>query len=110
MITNMKMATPTEGLITLSPSANPRLFSMAKVGLGSLGVVTEVTLQCIPRMDLKEKTTVGDRNMSVTDHLNRLRNFRHVRYMWIPYTDTVVTVVSNPTTTKAAKAPVKKTG
>ena len=34
MIVNMKMATPTEGLITLSNTANPRLFSMAKVGLG----------------------------------------------------------------------------
>ena len=31
---SMKIATPTEGLITLSNSANPRLFNMAKVGLG----------------------------------------------------------------------------
>ena len=30
----MKIATPTEGLITLSHNANPRLFNMAKVGLG----------------------------------------------------------------------------
>ena len=36
MIVNMKMATPTEGLITLSNTANPRLFSMAKVGLGKI--------------------------------------------------------------------------
>lgn len=34
MIVSMKMATSTEGLITLSDSANPRLFNMAKVGLG----------------------------------------------------------------------------
>ena len=31
---SMKIATPTEGLITLSHNANPRLFNMAKVGLG----------------------------------------------------------------------------
>lgn len=35
MIVNMKIATPTEGLITLSGTANPHLFSMAKVGLGN---------------------------------------------------------------------------
>ena len=34
MIVSMKIATPTEGLITLSHNANPRLFNMAKVGLG----------------------------------------------------------------------------
>ena len=131
---NMKMATPTEGLITLSGTANPYLFSMAKVGLGtsfsdhlyvvkkgraisaprathyltptyscnisgSLGVVTEMTLQCIPQMNLLEESSVCDRSdMDVADHVNRLRSYRHVRYMWVPYTNTVVTVVSNPTT------------
>jgi L-galactono-1,4-lactone dehydrogenase len=134
MIVKMKMATPTEGLITLSGTANPHLFSMAKVGLGtsasdlfyvlseasaisaphathfstptnlcnlsgSLGVVTEMTLQCIPQMNLLEESSVCDRSdMDVTDHVNRLRSYRHVRYMWVPYTNTVVTVVSNPTT------------
>jgi hypothetical protein len=54
MIVTMKMATPTEGLMTLSETANPRLFSMAKVGLGALGVVTELTMKCIPCLELLE--------------------------------------------------------
>jgi len=29
-------------------------------------------------------------------HYERLKHYRHVRYMWIPYTPTVVAVVSNP--------------
>lgn len=99
MIVTMKLATPTEGLITLSDTANPRLFSMAKVGLGALGVVTELTMKCIPCMELLEVTKVCSRDgdfLNVSAHVERLRGFRHVRYMWIPYTDTVVTVVSNP--------------
>lgn len=30
------------------------------------------------------------------DHHRLLRTYRHVRYMWLPYTDAVVVVVSNP--------------
>ena len=34
--------------------------------------------------------------MNIKEHIQRLKTYRHVRYMWVPYTDTVVTVVSNP--------------
>jgi hypothetical protein len=57
-----------------------------------------MTLQCIPQINLLEESSVCDRSdMDVTEHVNRLRSYRHVRYMWVPYTNTVVTVVSNPT-------------
>ena len=64
-------------------------------------MVTEMTLQCIPQMNLLERTSTLDRTkMNIKDHVHRLRTYRHVRYMWVPYTNTVVTVVSNPTPEK----------
>lgn len=95
-IVRMKLATPGEGLLTLSADSNPHLFSLAKVGLGSLGVVTELTLRCIPLVRLSETTSCMQRSAIAAEHISRLCDFRHVRYMWIPYTDTVVTVCSNP--------------
>lgn len=98
MIVRMKLATPTEGLITLSETLNPRLFRMAKVGLGSLGVVTELTLRCTPRHKLLEHHfVVSTSTLSYARHYERLTHFRHTRYMWFPYTDKVCVVVSNPT-------------
>ncbi len=35
-------------------------------------------------------------------HYERLFHYRHVRYMWVPYTSQVVVVVSNPSTTDAS--------
>ncbi len=96
MIVRMKLATPTEGLITLSDQLNPALFRMAKVGLGSLGVVTELTLQCIPSHHLRERMYTTTIDKIHQKHKQRLRNFRHVRYMWLPHTDSVVVVISNP--------------
>lgn len=103
-IVELRLATPGEGLLTLSAQKDPRLFSLAKVGLGSLGVVTDMKLRCVPLMRLLEKTACIDRSAVFNDHINRLADCRHVRYMWIPYTDTVVTVCSNPT--EVAVAPV----
>lgn len=102
-IIEMKLLTPAHGSITLSATKNPSLFNMAKVGLGSLGVVTELTLRCIPKLRLTEVTKVFNRqSITAADegsennsaHFNRLVANRHVRYMWLPYTDTVVSVTS----------------
>lgn len=95
-IIEMKMVTPNEGLLVLSERSLPNVFRFAKVGLGSLGVVTELTMKCIPQLSLKEETTIFNRKNIQDRHYDRLRNYRHVRYMWIPYTQSVVSVVSNP--------------
>lgn len=97
MIVRLKLATPPQGLLTLSQHFNPQLFSYAKVGLGSLGVVTELTLKCTPKHDLKEHSFVLTQQEIKQEHKKRLTNYRHVRYMWLPYTNQVVSIVSNPT-------------
>ena len=112
MILRLQLATPTEGLLTLSRAANQGddwLFRFAKVGLGSLGVVTELTLSAIPKFNLEEETFCLTRDSVGRDHVERLQKYRHVRYMWIPYTDTVVVVVSNATT-KAVHDTVRGSG
>ena len=77
-------------------ASDSRLFRLAKVGLGSLGVVTEVTLQCVPAHQLVEHTFVMTANELRRQHAGLLRNNKHVRYMWIPYTHDVVVVTNNP--------------
>eukprot|EP00904_Undaria_pinnatifida_P005032 jgi/Undpi1/1659/HiC_scaffold_11.g05049.m1 len=92
----MKLVTPNLGTIELSNNQNPWLFRMAKVGLGALGVVTEVTIQCVERHQLLESTSVMTRAEVKENHESLLQNNKHVRYMWIPYTDAVVVVRCNP--------------
>ena len=59
---------------------------------------------CIPVLDLQEKTSCMNRSMLAEEHLNRLSDYRHVRYMHIPFTDHVVTVCSNPTSPSNARS------
>merc|ERR1719387_1002314 len=96
MITRMKLVTPGKGEMELSADGtNAELFRLARVGMGCLGVVSEVTLTCVPRYTLHERTYTTTVSELRKRHAELLQTYRHVRYMWIPYTDTVVVVVSD---------------
>lgn len=82
---------------------------MARVGLGCLGVVAELTLQCVPSHQLLQHTQVMTRKQVHKQHRQLVQANRHLRYMWLPYTDAVVVVTCNaykevspqPTTARA---------
>lgn len=59
-VVRLKLHTPALGEIEISEESNPKLFHLAKVGLGLLGVVSEVTLQCVPAHRLLQHTFTGE--------------------------------------------------
>lgn len=94
-VVSMKLVTPALGTIELSRTQDPELFDLARVGLGCLGVVAEVTLQCVPAHRLVEQTRISSLREVRRQHAQRLRDNKHLRYMWIPHTDDVVVVTCN---------------
>ncbi|OQR97809.1 L-gulonolactone oxidase [Achlya hypogyna] len=102
-IVSMEVLTPAEGLVTLDAS-DPR-FQLAKCGLGGLGVVTKLTLQCVPMHYLEETTTVMTLDELKKVHASLLVDNQHLRYMWLPYTDKVVVVTCKPFTGAEVPAP-----
>jgi L-galactono-1,4-lactone dehydrogenase len=96
-LVSLKLVTPAKGTLLLDrESNNPELFHLAKVGLGALGIVSEVTLQGVRAHALGEQTAVLSADAVAAGHAARLAAHRHVRYMWLPYTDAVVVVTANP--------------
>ncbi|KAL3906401.1 MAG: hypothetical protein SGILL_009284, partial [Bacillariaceae sp.] len=65
-------------------------------GLGCLGVVVEITMQCIPAHNLVEHTFVLTRDQAIQQKDELLEKHKHMRFMWIPYTDAVVVVTNDP--------------
>ncbi|XXG50486.1 hypothetical protein AAC387_Pa02g4487 [Persea americana] len=95
-IMSMKLVTPAKGTIELSREKDPELFYLARCGLGGLGVVSEVTIQCVERQELLEHTFVSNVKEIRKNHKKWLSENKHVKYLYIPYTDTVVVVQCNP--------------
>jgi len=63
----------------------PDLFAAARVGLGALGVVSAVTLSCVPAFDL----AADERPMPLGEVLARFGEFAaandHFEFYWFPY-------------------------
>ena len=74
---------------------NTELFKAAQVSLGCLGIITEVTLQCVPTYKLKlqnKKEKLSDVLATLNERNSLNRNFE---FYWIPYTNTAWTKTSN---------------
>ncbi|XAR68443.1 L-galactonolactone dehydrogenase [Bertholletia excelsa] len=95
-VISMKLVTPAKGTIEVSKEKDPELFYLARCGLGGLGVVAEVTLQCVERQELVEHTFVSNMKDIKKNHKKWLSENKHIKYLYIPYTDTVVVVSCNP--------------
>ncbi|XP_073285005.1 L-galactono-1,4-lactone dehydrogenase, mitochondrial-like [Primulina huaijiensis] len=95
-VISMKLVTPAKGTIEVSKEKDPELFYLVRCGLGGLGVVAEVTLQCVERQLLLEHTYVSNMKDVKKNHKKLLSENKHVKFLYIPYTDTVVVVTCNP--------------
>ena len=66
---------------------NSEVFHAARVGLGALGIITEVTIQCVEAFNLhavEEILPIGE----VTNNFDRWSKMTdHVEFFWMPNTD-----------------------
>lgn len=72
-------------VVSCSAEQRPDLFTAARVGLGALGVVSTVTLRCVPAFDL----AADERPMRLGEVLARFGEFAagndHFEFYWFPY-------------------------
>ena len=81
----------------LSPSQEPELFSAARVHLGCLGVVTEITFKCIDAFDLEERREIVPFDRALADLEGYLAENDYVKLWWLPYTDVIQVYLLNRT-------------
>jgi L-gulonolactone oxidase len=73
----------------------PELFAAARLGLGALGVIAEVTLQCVPafRLHAVERPERLDAVLEGLDEL--VAENDHFEFYWFPHTDRTLTKRNN---------------
>ncbi|CAM1345153.1 D-arabinono-1,4-lactone oxidase [Tenacibaculum amylolyticum] len=94
-VTALKFINGKGEIIECSNSKNTELFKSAQVSLGCLGIITEITLQCVPSYKLKlqnKKERLSDVLATLNERNSKNRNFE---YYWMPYTNTAWTKTSN---------------
>jgi FAD-linked oxidoreductase len=83
--------------LVCSPARDPEAFLAARVGLGALGVVAEVTLRCVPAFTLHGV----DAPAPLADTLERFERLAldndHFEFFAFPHADTALTRTNNRT-------------
>jgi len=87
---------PSLGLIELDERSD--LFYWMRLGLGTLGVITELTLQCVRAHNLAEKVYTLPFSEAKKKYKEVVSSHKHVKCLYIPYTDTVVLFELNEVT------------
>ncbi len=93
----MELVTADGDVLRCSPDEEPEVFHCARVGLGALGVVTTVTLQCVPAFTLRhlERRRRLDEVLEELDTLVDTND--HFEFYWMPHTDAASTIINNRT-------------
>jgi L-gulonolactone oxidase len=94
-VTSLSLVLADGSVLECSEERDPVTFRAALVGLGALGVVSTVTLRCVPAFLLHN---VEDKEPfdSVLDDLDaRVEANDHFELFWFPYTDAALTIVNN---------------
>jgi len=101
-ITKIQFVNGLGNTVTCSPSDQPQVFKSAILSLGLLGVITEITFQCIPLYNLE----LSIKRATLEDVLNQLEDYnnrnRHFEFYWFLNTPYVMTKELNITTEKAS--------
>ncbi|PYC84745.1 FAD-linked oxidoreductase [Streptomyces tateyamensis] len=81
-----------DGTVThCSATERPELFAAARIGLGALGVITQVTLQCVPLFALQVRDTARP-IAEVLDQVHELADDNdHFEFFWFPHSTTSLT-------------------
>ena len=102
-VLGFRLVTADGEVIQASRKENPDIFDAGRVSMGSLGVMSEITMQCRPAYVLEE--TGGA--MPIEDVLSRVEELRdanrHFEFFWFPYSDHAIVKILGQTG-KAGKA------
>ena len=94
-VRGLELITADGELRRCSPSENAELFAAARVGLGALGVLATVTLQCEPAFALSaaEAPATLDETLATLDE--QVLGNDHFEFYWFPHTRRVLTKRNN---------------
>lgn len=96
-VVGMEVVTGDGSVVQCSSEVEPDLFACARVGLGALGIVSTVTLQCVPsfRLHAVEEPMRLDGVLAALDR--HVEENDHFEFFYVPHTEWALTKRNNRT-------------
>ncbi|MDV8022138.1 D-arabinono-1,4-lactone oxidase [Rhodococcus sp. IEGM 1330] len=87
----LELMTADGELVQCSRYENAELFDAARIGLGALGVITRVTLDCVPAFALRAVEEPSTLRGTLENLDATIAGVDHFEFYWFPHTDRVLT-------------------
>lgn len=94
-VAGFELITADGSVAAVSPERDPDVFGAALVGLGALGVVTTVTVRCVPAFNLRAVEEPAPLDEVLDSLGSRVDGNDLFEFVWLPFTDWVLTWSSN---------------
>ncbi|MFD1811620.1 D-arabinono-1,4-lactone oxidase [Rhodococcus gannanensis] len=78
-------------VVDCSDEENPELFHAARIGLGAIGVIAKVTLQCVDAFLMRAVEAPGLLSETLAGLDEHVAGTDHFEFYWFPHTDRVLT-------------------
>ena len=90
-VSALELMTADGQLLRCSGNENTELFDAARVGLGALGVITRVTLNCVAAFALQAVEMPSTLTATLRGLESTVAGVDHFEFYWFPHTDRVLT-------------------
>lgn len=87
-VTALTLVSGDGSVIGCSADREPEVFQAARVGLGAVGVLTEVELHCVPAFRLRARESGGRLDALLESVEDDVAAHDHYEIYWFPHTDT----------------------
>ncbi|CAN5617937.1 D-arabinono-1,4-lactone oxidase [soil metagenome] len=94
-VRGLELVTADGTLLRCSATEHPEVFEAARVGLGALGVITSVTLQCEPAFALHAVEAPSSYDALLETVGASVADNDHFEFYWFPHTRRVLTKTNN---------------
>ena len=93
----MRLVVGDGSVVECSPHERPEVFAAARIGIGALGAISTLTLQCVPAFDLhafEQPERIDDLLADIDTHVE---GNDHFEFYWVPHTRWALTKRNNRT-------------
>jgi FAD-linked oxidoreductase len=105
-IVGVSLVTGDGSLITVSETVNADLLPAVRVGLGALGILVDLTVQCVPAYLLHAVETSEPLENVLDTYLDRTMDADHFEFFWFPHTDAAQTKTKTRRATDSGRLPL----
>ena len=88
-VVGLQLVAADGSVLSCSPTSHPEVFEAARLGIGALGVITTMTIRCVPAFALRAEERPWTLSAALRDLEGFARSADHAEFFWFPHTDAI---------------------